>query len=68
VKDAWARHYSQTNFCEGKSQETRSAKALAALQRAQSRKVLGYLILAAVTSMMVLYALIIFFCLKHPEW
>jgi hypothetical protein len=27
-----------------------------------------YLILAAVVSMMALYALIIVVCLKHPEW
>ena len=27
-----------------------------------------YLILTAVGSMMLLYALIIFECLKHPEW
>jgi ABC-type transport system involved in cytochrome c biogenesis permease subunit len=55
-------------FLLGKSQETRSARAVAALQKRTKEQSMEYLILVAVVAVMVLYALIIVGCLKQPEW
>ena len=45
-----------------------STKAAARLPKPNEEITMEYLILAAVASMMALYALIIVGCLKQPEW
>jgi ABC-type transport system involved in cytochrome c biogenesis permease subunit len=55
-------------FLQRKSQSTQSAKRIVALVNHIKEASMEYLILAAVVSMMALYALIIVGCLKQPEW
>ena len=55
-------------FLQSKSQSTRSAKFIGAVNEPHQGGRMEYVILAAVVSMMALYALIIAGCLKQPEW
>jgi hypothetical protein len=55
-------------FLQSKRQGMWSAKPIAPLSRPTKEQSMEYLILAAVVSMMALYALIIIGCLNQPEW
>jgi hypothetical protein len=55
-------------FLQRKSQSTQSVKRIVALVNHIKEASMEYLILAAVVSMMALYAPIIVRCLKQPEW
>jgi hypothetical protein len=56
-----------SNFCKEKAKECGARNPLQPY-KAQKGASMEYLILAAVVSMMALYALIIVGCLKQPEW
>jgi hypothetical protein len=56
-----------SNFCKAKAKE-RGARNPSAPYKHIKEQSMEYLILAAVVSMMALYALIIVGCLKQPEW
>jgi ABC-type transport system involved in cytochrome c biogenesis permease subunit len=62
------RCFKREQFLQRKSQGTWSTNSVAALLNPTKEQSMEYLILAAVVSMMALYALIIVGCLKQPEW
>jgi len=55
-------------FLQRKTQGTWSAKSGSALLKPAKEQSVEHLILAAVVTMMALYALVIVGCVKQPEW
>jgi hypothetical protein len=58
----------EANFCTAKAKERGARDPSPPYKAPTEEKIMEYLILVAVVSVMALYALIIVACLKQPEW